>query len=68
MRGVKSFAMVLCATSKEGKEGGIELIQPPAGSKPGEKVYFEGGEFEAATPLSQLNPKKKIFETIQPGM
>jgi len=67
MRGVKSFAMVLCATSKDGKEGGIELIQPPPNSKPGERVYFEGSEFEAATPLSQLNPKKKIFETIQPG-
>ncbi|CAK5270297.1 unnamed protein product [Mycena citricolor] len=67
MRGVKSFAMVLCATSKDGKEGGIELIQPPAGAKPGDRVYFEGAEFEAATPLSQLNPKKKIFETIQPG-
>lgn len=34
------------ATSKEGKEGGIELIQPPANSKPGDRVYFEGGEFE----------------------
>ncbi|KAJ3977826.1 hypothetical protein EV361DRAFT_787466 [Lentinula raphanica] len=67
MRGVKSFAMVLCATSKDGKEAGIELIQPPANSKPGDRVYFEGAEFENATPLSQLNPKKKIFETIQPG-
>ncbi|KAK7469213.1 G4 quadruplex nucleic acid binding protein [Stygiomarasmius scandens] len=67
MRGVKSFAMVLCATSKDGKEGGIELIQPPANSKPGDRVYFEGAEYENATPLSQLNPKKKIFETIQPG-
>ncbi|RXW23388.1 hypothetical protein EST38_g2450 [Candolleomyces aberdarensis] len=67
MRGVKSFAMVLCASSKDGKEGGIELIQPPEGSKPGERVYFEGEEYESATPLSQLNPKKKIFEAIQPG-
>ncbi|TFK27982.1 nucleic acid-binding protein [Coprinopsis marcescibilis] len=67
MRGVKSFAMVLCATSKEGKEGGIELIQPPPGSKPGERVYFEGAEYESKTPLPQLNPKKKIFEAIQPG-
>ena len=65
MRGVKSFAMVLCvsistisfipflivflskATSKEGKEGGIEIIRPPAGSKPGDRVYFEGEEFES---------------------
>ncbi|KAF9565658.1 nucleic acid-binding protein [Agrocybe pediades] len=67
MRGVKSFAMVLCATSKDGKDAGIELIQPPAGSKPGDRVYFEGAEFENATPLPQLNPKKKIFETVQPG-
>ncbi|KAL9711076.1 G4 quadruplex nucleic acid binding protein [Leucoagaricus gongylophorus] len=67
MRGVKSFAMVFCATCKDGKEGGIELIQPPPGSKPGERVYFEGPEFENATPLSQLNPKKKIFETVQSG-
>ncbi|KAJ7600556.1 hypothetical protein C8J56DRAFT_999750 [Mycena floridula] len=67
MRGVKSFAMVLCATSKDGKEAGIELIQPPANSKPGDRVYFEGADFENAAPLSQLNPKKKIFETIQPG-
>nr|GAT60310.1 predicted protein [Mycena chlorophos] len=67
MRGVKSFAMVLCATSKDGKEAGIELIQPPANSKPGDRVYFEGGDFESATPLAQLNPKKKIFEAIQPS-
>ncbi|KAG6910674.1 hypothetical protein DXG01_008718 [Tephrocybe rancida] len=67
MRGVKSFAMVLCATSKDGKEGGIELIQPPANAKPGDRVYFEGPEYQDGTPLSQLNPKKKIFEAIQPG-
>ena len=76
---------MLCkATSKDGREGGIELIQPPANSKPGDRVYFEGKEFESqfflsipkrhvqtillgATPLPQLNPKKKIFETVQPG-
>ncbi|KAH7909024.1 hypothetical protein BJ138DRAFT_1156252 [Hygrophoropsis aurantiaca] len=67
MRGVKSFAMVLCASSKDGKDAGIELIQPPPGSKPGERVYFEGPDYENATPVSQMNPKKKIFETIQPG-
>ncbi|KAG2151410.1 hypothetical protein DEU56DRAFT_728042 [Suillus clintonianus] len=67
MRGVKSFAMVLAATSKDGKDGGVELIQPPPGSKPGERVYFEGPDYENAQPLSQMNPKKKVFETIQPG-
>jgi aminoacyl tRNA synthase complex-interacting multifunctional protein 1 len=68
MRGVKSFAMVLCATSKDGKEAGIEIIQPPPNSKPGDRVYFEGPDYEDKAPLSQLNPKKKIFETIQPGL
>lgn len=66
MRGVKSFAMVLCvrthplggnslltghryqATSKDGKDAGIELVQPPSGSKPGDRVYFEGADFESA--------------------
>lgn len=67
MRGVKSFAMVLCATSKDGKEAGIEIIQPPPNSKPGDRVYFEGPDYDDKAPLSQLNPKKKIFETIQPG-
>ena len=65
MRGVKSFAMVLCATHPDGKEAGIEIVNPPEGSKPGDRVFFEG--FEDKQPLSQLNPKKKIFETIQPG-
>jgi len=40
--------ILLCqATSKEGKDGGIELIQPPANSKPGDRVYFEGAGFES---------------------
>ncbi|KAL5520116.1 hypothetical protein ACEPAG_1776 [Sanghuangporus baumii] len=66
MRGIKDFAMVHCAISKDGKETGIELVQSPPGSKPGDRVYFEGETFINTTPLSQLNPKKKIFETIQP--
>ncbi|KAL1920625.1 uncharacterized protein VTP21DRAFT_1002 [Calcarisporiella thermophila] len=63
MRGVKSFAMVLAATTAEGK---VELVDPPKGSKPGDRVYFEG--FEEGTPEAVLNPKKKIWETIQPGL
>jgi hypothetical protein len=34
------------ATSKDGKEGGIVIIQPPPNSKPGDRVYFEGPEYE----------------------
>ncbi|KAI8868324.1 nucleic acid-binding protein [Ramicandelaber brevisporus] len=64
MRGVKSFAMVLAATSADGNK--VELVNPPAGSAPGAKVFFEG--FEEGTPEPVLNPKKKIWETIQPGL
>jgi len=81
MRGIKSYAMLLCASSKDGKEGGVEFVLPPAGSQPGERIYFEGEKYEsklsipytrikadypAAQPEAQLNPKKKVFETIQP--
>ncbi|PVU99512.1 hypothetical protein BB559_000631 [Furculomyces boomerangus] len=63
MRGIKSHAMVLCADSIDGSK--VEFIEPPAGSKPGDRVYFEG--FENMEPEVLLNPKKKIWETIQPG-
>ncbi|CAG8552400.1 8283_t:CDS:2 [Ambispora gerdemannii] len=63
MRGIKSFAMVLAATSLEGK---VELVEPPAGSQPGERVYFEG--YKEGSPEPQLNPKKKVWETLQPGL
>lgn len=48
MRGVKSFAMLLCASSKDGKEeGGVQFVLPPEGSQPGEKIYFEGEKYES---------------------
>ncbi|KAI9502861.1 hypothetical protein BX070DRAFT_225725 [Coemansia spiralis] len=64
MRGVKSYAMVLCATSTDGNT--VEFVEPPKGSKPGDRVYFEG--FEGCEPEELLKPKLKIFETIQPGL
>ena len=40
--------MLLCATAKEGKEGGgVEFVLPPAGSQPGERIYFEGEKYES---------------------
>lgn len=63
MRGVKSCAMVLCANNAD--DGKIEFVNPPAGSQPGDKVFFEGyGDEE---PLAVLNPKKKIWEAFQPN-
>ncbi|KAJ2708848.1 G4 quadruplex nucleic acid binding protein, partial [Coemansia spiralis] len=64
MRGVLSHAMVLCATSADGET--VEFVEPPKGSKPGSRVYFEG--FEDGKPEEQLKPKQKVFETIQPGL
>lgn len=59
MRGIKSNGMVLCASA----EDKVEFVNPPAGSKPGDKLFFQ--DFDG-TPEKQLNPKKKIFETVQP--
>ncbi|KAF1993707.1 nucleic acid-binding protein [Amniculicola lignicola CBS 123094] len=69
MRGIKSSAMVLAASPrvKEGEDshgGPVELVNPPAESKAGDRVYFEGWEGE---PEAVLNPKKKVWEMIQPG-
>ncbi|KAI9340270.1 tRNA synthetases class I-domain-containing protein [Obelidium mucronatum] len=61
MRGVKSQAMVLCASNADGSK--VEFLVPPAGSVAGDRVYFEGHE---GKPDDQLNPKKKIWETVQP--
>lgn len=69
MRGVKSAAMVLAASPRvaEGEDshaGPVELVMPPEDAKAGERVFFEGWKGE---PEGVLNPKKKIWETIQLG-
>ncbi|KAL6414525.1 putative tRNA-binding protein [Ilyonectria robusta] len=69
MRGIKSCAMVLAASPvpKEGEDdhkGPVELVAPPADAKAGERVFFEGFD---GKPEGVLNPKKKIWETFQPG-
>lgn len=70
MRGIKSCAMVLAASPrlKEGEEdhhcGPVELVTPPAEAQAGERVFFEGWKGE---PEGVLNPKKKVWEMIQPG-
>ncbi|KAI3404834.1 ARC1 [Candida oxycetoniae] len=59
MRGIKSCAMVLCASNADK----VEFVNPPKDSKPGDKIFFEGYN---GVPEKQLNPKKKIWEAIQP--
>ncbi|OTB08153.1 hypothetical protein M426DRAFT_19298 [Hypoxylon sp. CI-4A] len=70
MRGIKSCAMVLAASPKlkEGEaddhKGPVELVVPPPGAATGERVTFDGWRGE---PEGVLNPKKKVWETFQPG-
>lgn len=59
MRGIKLCAMVLCAS----QDDKVEFVNPPPGSQPGDKIFFEGYDAE---PEKQLNPKKKIWEAVQP--
>lgn len=66
MRGIKSTAMVLCASTKNNPDAEevVEFVNPPAGSQPGDKVFFEGFD---GVPEKVLNPKKKIWEQVQPS-
>lgn len=61
MRGIMSQAMVMCASSPEK----VEILAPPPGSVPGDRVTFEGYPGE---PDKQLNPKKKVWEQVQPDL
>ena len=53
--------MVMCASTPEK----VEILTPPAGSKPGDPVHVEG---YPRNPDAQLNPKKKIFEACAPDL
>ncbi|KAJ8449654.1 hypothetical protein Cgig2_001310 [Carnegiea gigantea] len=60
MRGIKSHAMVLAASNSEHTK--VELVEPPKDAPVGERLKFEGFEGE---PDEVLNPKKKVWETLQ---
>jgi len=62
LRGVQSFAMVMCAT---GEAGNVELLSPPEGSAVGEKIVVDGFPGQAD---EQLNPKQKVFEAVAPEL
>ena len=75
MRSIKSAAMVLAA-SPPAEEGAdphaadriVELVNPPESAEAGEAVFFEGWAYgEGKGPEKQLNPKKKVWEGVQPG-
>ncbi|KAI4369247.1 hypothetical protein MLD38_017711 [Melastoma candidum] len=62
-RGIKSQAMVLAASNSDNTK--VELVDPPVGAKIGERVTFPGFDGQ---PDDVLNPKKKIWETLQPDL
>ncbi|KAM4595318.1 aminoacyl tRNA synthase complex-interacting multifunctional protein 1a isoform 1-T1 [Fundulus diaphanus] len=61
MRGVVSQAMVMCASSPDK----VEILDPPSGSVPGDRVGVQGFPGE---PDKELNPKKKVWEQVQPDL
>lgn len=61
MRGVVSQAMVMCASSPDK----VEILDPPSGAVPGDRLTFQGFPGE---PDKELNPKKKVWEQIQPDL
>ncbi|XP_078345985.1 uncharacterized protein LOC144631429 [Oculina patagonica] len=63
MRGITSQAMVMCAVSEDRKF--FELLDPPNGSVPGDRVVFDGFPGE---PDRQLNPKKKVWDQVKPHL
>lgn len=61
MRGILSEGMVMCASTPEK----VELMNPPLNAVPGDLVHCEG---YTRNPDAQMNPKKKIFETVAPDL
>mgnify|MGYP003684875455 CR=1 FL=1 len=63
LKGVESQAMLLCAFSADGAQ--CSLLTPPADAPLGQRIVFEGHD---APPEPTLNPKKKVWEKLQPDM
>ncbi|XP_014292180.1 aminoacyl tRNA synthase complex-interacting multifunctional protein 1 isoform X2 [Halyomorpha halys] len=61
MRGITSEGMVMCACN----DGVVEVLRPPSESVPGDVVSCSG---YTNSPDPQLNPRKRIFETVAPDL
>lgn len=61
MRGVLSEGMIMCASTPDK----VEILEPPPGVEIGERVNVQDYPGE---PDPLLNPKKKIWEQIQPDL
>ncbi|RLM73274.1 multisynthetase complex auxiliary component p43 [Panicum miliaceum] len=69
MRGIKSNGMLMAAS--DASHENVELLNPPEGSVPGERVWF-GSEEEKDRQSDPASPnqvqKKKIWEFVQPHL
>lgn len=69
MRGVKSFGMLMAAS--DASHENVELLEPPEGSLPGDRVWFGSEEEKESLPdtgsPNQIQ-KKKIWELVQPHL
>ncbi|KAJ1550095.1 hypothetical protein HK405_001425 [Cladochytrium tenue] len=63
MRGIESQAMVLATTAPDGSK--VELLDAPEAAKAGDRCWFDN---HIGSDFSQMPPKKKIFETVQPHL
>nr|XP_018911397.1 PREDICTED: aminoacyl tRNA synthase complex-interacting multifunctional protein 1-like isoform X3 [Bemisia tabaci] len=61
MRGYISEGMLLCAYA----DNKVEVLEPPIGSRPGDRVTVAGYK---GTADEVLNPKQKIFEKVSPDL
>nr|XP_011452765.2 aminoacyl tRNA synthase complex-interacting multifunctional protein 1 [Crassostrea gigas] len=61
MRGILSEAMIMCASTPEK----VEILNVPAGSVIGDRVTCKA---YPGNPDAQLNPKKKVWETLAPDL
>ncbi|CAG5928603.1 unnamed protein product [Menidia menidia] len=59
--GVVNEAKILCASSRDK----LEILDPPGGAAPGDRMTFQGFPGE---PDKELNPKKKLWEQVQPDL
>ena len=57
---------VLLKPSFQSEDGKVELVDPPSGSKVGERVFIEGLEGEPAS--SAQVKKKKIWDTVSKNL
>ncbi|KAJ3450368.1 aminoacyl tRNA synthase complex-interacting multifunctional protein [Anaeramoeba flamelloides] len=64
LRQVWSYAMILAASNSDHTQ--VEIIEPPQGSKVGERVLI--GDLITTEPDRLLNPKRKYWRTLQMGL